>query len=278
MGAGRIDTSGIVGKQRFPATLARRAGALTGALLAASVAFNAADAATSSEFWRSRGYGLVATVVNGKSAFYDVTQTTCVAQKIYDSAGIFDHATWSAGRLRATVISPWGLTIWQFDRIAALPAPCVARAPDADSPVYNFEVFWKTFDEQYAYLKQRGVDWKVIGENYRAKVTTLTTDAELLEVFRSMLRQLQDRHTMIIAGAARINDAIPDPIAQWYADFDRAPTGDRDDVTKNKLVEYLSPSWKRYLDPDSIRRVSSNVTTATTHDGRVGYLSIAAES
>lgn len=251
--------------------------ALLAALLAAAAVSPAADAAAP-EYWRSRGYGLVAAWADGKASFFDVTRTSCVPQNIYAAARVFDQAHWSAGRRSATTLSPWGLTVWNFDRIESLPEPCLSSAPDAGSPPYNFEVFWRTFDEQYAYFKQRAVDWKAIGERQRARVSSTTTEAELLEVFREMLRQLQDRHTMIVVGQQRINDAIPDPVAQWYAAFDREPVGNRGDVLKTRLVEYLTPSWKRYLDAGSVQHVSANVTSATAWQGRFGYVSIAAES
>lgn len=220
----------------------------------------------------------MAALVDGKASFYDVTRTSCVAQGIYDSARVFDHARWSAGRRAAAVVSPWGLTVWHFDRIESLPGQCLSRSPDPNSPEYNFEVFWRTFDEQYAYLQERAVDWNAVGELYRARVTASTTDAELLEIFRAMLRRLQDRHTMVIVGDRRINDAIPDPIAGGHAETDGEPAGDHDDAPTAKVVKYLWLSWKRNLDPGSLQRVSNNVTRATAQSGRVGYISIAAES
>ncbi|TAE31621.1 MAG: hypothetical protein EAZ91_07230 [Cytophagales bacterium] len=64
-------------------------------------------------------------------------------------------------------------------------------------PLRNFEEFWRLFDRYYAHFETRGVDWKQQYQQFRPKVTSLTTDEELLAIFNDMVAPLKDGHVVI---------------------------------------------------------------------------------
>jgi len=67
-------------------------------------------------------------------------------------------------------------------------------APILRDPELNFEKLWETFQNRYPFFDLRNVDWKKQYETYRPKVTALTTDDELFDIFCEMLDPLDDGH------------------------------------------------------------------------------------
>jgi hypothetical protein len=251
------------------------------AVLAASVTQGAAAAEGATDgIWRSRGYGLIAQIAGRDVSFYDVTAASCLRNRAPPWADypLPERARLSADRRSLTVESPWGLTTLYYDRLPALPAQCRdAGRPSAD-PEYNFEVFWHSFAEHYAFFAERGVDWQAIRSTYRPRVTPATREAELLEIIESIFRQLQDRHVALIAGPIQLRAGVPAIVAQWYAAGKPRSIATSQDILRAKVAEYLAPAWRRHLDPGSLHQPSSNLAHGTAMAGRIGYLSIASES
>ncbi len=69
----------------------------------------------------------------------------------------------------------------------------------SDDPVSNFEIFWKDFDNRYAYFVEKNVDWDSVYTVYRPEVTPSTTDEELFGIFGQMIRTLKDGHVSLYA-------------------------------------------------------------------------------
>jgi C-terminal processing protease CtpA/Prc len=61
-------------------------------------------------------------------------------------------------------------------------------------PEKNFEELWETFHDGYPFFELRRVDWNKQYEIYRPKVTSLTGDDELFDIFCQMLDPLDDGH------------------------------------------------------------------------------------
>jgi len=55
----------------------------------------------------------------------------------------------------------------QIDRISKLPALC--EQPTANTPLNNFEVFTRTWAENYISFDLRPADWKKVAAEYRLK-------------------------------------------------------------------------------------------------------------
>lgn len=88
-----------------------------------------------------------------------------------------------------------------FKELAALPDHCVSYDDtDAQNPRLNFEIFWQTFNENYAFFQERGVDWAAQYQQHQARVTTETTPEMLFQVMTDMLAPLNDAHVQIVAG------------------------------------------------------------------------------
>ena len=70
--------------------------------------------------------------------------------------------------------------------------------PILRDPELNFEKLWETFQNRYPFFDLRNVDWQKQYDTYRPKVTTLTTDDELFDIFCEMLDPLDDGHVDLI--------------------------------------------------------------------------------
>lgn len=230
--------------------------------------------------WRSRGYGVIAAIDDRKVRFYDWSNAGCLRQMAYPwkDYALADLANLSPGGRSLTAIGPWGLTVMRFDRLASLPAPCLQTDAQAAEALRNFDVFWQTVDEHYAFFQERGVDWQRLRDKYRPMISATTTDEALLGVMGSMIAPLSDRHMMVIAGPALAQSGVPDIIARWQSEEHVASVPAIGALLRRKLPDYLGPSWNRHLDAGSTRQLSPNLITGTAASGRVGYLAIASES
>lgn len=229
--------------------------------------------------WQSSGYGLIARIQGEEVAFYDVTATTCIRHLAppWVDFPLGRAARMSADGRSLVAVSPWGLTRMYFDRLSAVPARCSDESRAAKDPSYNFEVFWQTFAENYAFFAERGVDWQRVGSTYRPRLDAVSDDAGLREMFADIFRQLQDQHVMLITDQGIMRSGLPAIVARWYEAGDAHSVPAAEQMLRTKLTEYMSPSWRRYLDPGSLQQVSSNIARATAMGGRIGYLSIASE-
>jgi hypothetical protein len=85
----------------------------------------------------------------------------------------------------------------RIDRIAGLPPACLT--PTADTPQGNFEVFTRTWAENYISFDLKNADWgKIIAAN-RGKITSETKPEDLFETLVGMIKPFGDAHTSISA-------------------------------------------------------------------------------
>lgn len=79
-----------------------------------------------------------------------------------------------------------------------------------NNPVANFEELWKGYDEWYGLFDVKEIDWQEIYAIYKPQVNANTTEAELKDIFHSMIDPLNDNHVFIIttANEPRIESGI----------------------------------------------------------------------
>lgn len=73
-----------------------------------------------------------------------------------------------------------------------------------NNPVALFDDLWTTFNTDYAPFEERGVDWDEQYQIYRPQVSAGTSSDELLEIFKQMLRSLNDGHVSLITPDANV--------------------------------------------------------------------------
>lgn len=180
--------------------------ALLSATLATGQSFDGA--------WRSEGYGYAFNIRGGEWQAFEITSTTCVPGFTATRSGgaMPDReATFKMKEGRLFFLRPGGsndqkvlhfdgsASDMRIDRLPRMPAVCDHLRPD--TALDNFEVFARTWAEQYISFDLKHVDWdKVVAAN-RAKVTPDTSSVVLFAILAGMIQPFGDAHTSINAPA-----------------------------------------------------------------------------
>jgi carboxyl-terminal processing protease len=67
-------------------------------------------------------------------------------------------------------------------------------------PEKDFEAFWTTFKDNYAFFELKGVDWDSTYLKYRPLVTWKTSEKKLIAILSQMVEPLKDGHITISKG------------------------------------------------------------------------------
>ena len=160
--------------------------------------------------WRSQGYGNVFRIQGRDLREFEVTSKTCVAGFIArrlatpDREAAFKIAEGGVLFLKSGDSNDHKLLHFDFsdsdiriDRLPQMPTFC--DPPTANTPRDNYEVFTRTFAENYISFDLKQINWdKVVADN-QARVTSKTTPAQLFEILEAMIKPFGDIHTAIDA-------------------------------------------------------------------------------
>jgi hypothetical protein len=181
---------------------------LVALVAATSFACNSDDEADPSESptasidgnWITEGYGLALSAHEGTVDAYEITAKSCIhlvtataasgaIAKLGMNYEVLD------GKLHLRDAMTGHMTA---ARVKSLPPTCAnGGTKSSDDPVENFEIYWRTFDEQYAFFELYGVDWQARYDEFRPRVTDTTSKAELFEILSEMTAPLKDGHVSL---------------------------------------------------------------------------------
>ena len=160
--------------------------------------------------WLSGGYGQAIEIRNNLLQIYEITSVSCIAgasakRHPGSKPGSVAFEGGSTGTLLLTPgdvidrlwLNEGGVSNVELHRTSGLPETCSHKTPN--TPEWNYEVFWRTFAEQYPFFAMRKVDWSAVDKEFRPRVTRSTSPAELFRIMRSMIEPLFDAHTGIDA-------------------------------------------------------------------------------
>lgn len=146
--------------------------------------------------WKMEGYGKIIDITKTSVNLYDTTKVSCVPKetvKLQDMGflGQFKQIA------QDTLIISSGITEYRLTRTASLPGRCNTDQSSNRDPGYNFDVFYHTFLENYAYFKTRNVNWDSLYKRKRAEISKQTTPAKLHQLLTEMTGHINDGHTAI---------------------------------------------------------------------------------
>lgn len=161
--------------------------------------------------WRARGYGWLLSVSPDGWSMEDVT-TISRAHADGGGPGTFAQAFELAHRADPNVLClkhRGDVTTYVFDRVptAARFAPVQSHV-DRDA-LRNFDVFARTFAENYAFFDLRNVDWAECCARVRAMLRPDAGDDALRAALAELVAPLKDAHVSIVAGHATIDVTSP---------------------------------------------------------------------
>lgn len=86
--------------------------------------------------------------------------------------------------------------------------------PDYKNDIYgNFDALWDIVDTRYCFFREKDIDWKAVGEAYRAQITPETNYILLFFICAAMLDELQDGHVNL---SSRFNTSY---YRKWWSDY-----------------------------------------------------------
>jgi hypothetical protein len=181
-------------------------------LAVAAVPAVAAEGPSLHGAWLSQGYGYLLEIDGRTLRVSELTATTCVPSA---TAERVDDAV--PGR-EATFKTPGGHVLFireggdpdhkrvhsegsasdvRIDRVRKRPSVC--DRPVDNTPMGNFEVFSRTWAENYISFDLKKTDWDAVVRANRPKVTPTSTPAELFDVLEGMIKPFGDAHTSLNA-------------------------------------------------------------------------------
>jgi Peptidase family S41 len=230
--------------------------------------------------WRSEGYGLVFDVQGATLKSFEVTATTCVpsrAAQREDTNIAGREATFKTRDGGVFFIRSGGtddhklfhdvssVSDVRIDRVAKLPATC--EPPTPNTPQGNFEVFTRTWAENYILFDQQKTDWDATVAANRAKVTDKTTPAELFDNFSGMIEPFHNLHTYIDA---------PDLKREFHTyrpGTDRVIKGNRQEFRTKTMPALLAITDRAYLQMPLRKWCNDQVQYAHVNE-TTGYLRV----
>ena len=164
--------------------------------------------------WQSEGYGYVFEIQGTRLKAFEVTSATCIpgfTARLEKTTAPDREATFKTSEKDLVYIRPaesnaangrllhfeGSASDLQLSRLPRIPKTC--ESPTPNTPADNFEVFARTFDEQYISFELKHTNWEKIVADYRPKVTSRTTPTQLFEILQAMIEPFHDAHTAISA-------------------------------------------------------------------------------
>ena len=166
--------------------------------------------------WRSEGYGYVFEITGPTWKAFEVTATTCVpgfyATRLQTTLEGRDSAfkkkdgdvffVRSGGSTDHKVLHFDGsASDMRVDRLREIPSVC--QRTTSNTPFDNFEVFTRTWAEQYISFDLKHVDWEKVVAANRVKVMAATRPGDLFDILAGMIQPFGDAHTFIRAPALK---------------------------------------------------------------------------
>lgn len=130
---------------------------------------------------------------------------------------------------------------------------------ETNTPVNNFEYFWKSFDARYGLFEVKSIDWNSIHQQFRSRVNDNMTDEELYNVLCDMIVLLNDNHVNLYPTNGTL-PAFPGGVLSY-----------KNGVLNIKRIQedYDADVVKKYL--TEFRKMTDNLSYGRL-PGNIGYI------
>jgi carboxyl-terminal processing protease len=160
--------------------------------------------------WRSIGDGYLLAFADTRITLYSYTSKYCYAEQNDYVVDLLNNSSkFYLNQKRDTLsvyLHDFGSKTKtlqdrkRFYKLKSLPANCTALTEgQRNDPEYLFELFYSTLKENYAFAKERTLDWNQIYKDYRPKITSKTTQQDLFNWLGEIVTMTKDQHTKIIS-------------------------------------------------------------------------------
>lgn len=145
--------------------------------------------------WKSLGYGKILLIEDNTYSFYDITNISCLPAR----SSTLDELEKTIELRNDTLLFRQGTLNYSFTRLNSLPDVCTKKLSDiAKNDIqFNFEVFAKTIEENFAYFKLNRTNWDSLYLVQKGKLNSNSTDTDLYIVLDEILRLIKDNHGQV---------------------------------------------------------------------------------
>ncbi|HEU4470857.1 MAG TPA: S41 family peptidase [Flavisolibacter sp.] len=119
---------------------------------------------------------------------------------------------------RLSILFIFFAVIYSGKSAAQNPAAAV-KDTNLSLPERSFEVFWQTFEDNYAFFSLRKIDWQAAYRDWRSKVDANISDDSLFSILSQMVGPFQDDHiNIIVPGKKQFTARKPSHFMQEFPD------------------------------------------------------------
>jgi carboxyl-terminal processing protease len=228
-------------------------------------------------YWRSRGYGWVLAVKNGKVYFYNESSSHCIKDK--DATEDLDEL----GKLyqisddSQTMRLPIGddSYFYTFDRLDSLPETCHQKLDTTPKSV--LDSFIEMFSKHYAFFDSRDINWPTVVDSTTKRAEANMSSTDVLDVIKGVLAKFDDDHVSVEAKIddekivlnARQGQTISALTAQAYSKGKDA---------EDHVDDWLKRIWKKDIGKTLLHGEGWKTANGKIRygfvDGDIGYIAI----
>ena len=158
-------------------------------------------------YWKSIGNGYILNATTDSILLYSYTTNFCYKEKNDYIESLLNAQAWFTLRNDTISIYPADYgdksNLLQakndYVRIAKLPKNCMSFSEMQQlGPKILFSLFIETLRENYAFSKERNVNWGAIKTEFESRVSDTTSEKELFRIMGEVVTLTKDHHTKII--------------------------------------------------------------------------------
>ncbi|MFC3122759.1 S41 family peptidase [Agaribacter flavus] len=156
--------------------------------------------------WQSKAYGMILEFEGDTHRLYQFTSDYCqLGDYGLDSKALLESVLVSDdGKSMETSFTGLKVPGIVMTKESYLPDNCAhnlipnkGHSAYEYNPQQEFEIFWQTFNEHYAFFHLEGVDWDEIYQLANSHISDNTSEEELFDIFSSMVAPLKDFHVFL---------------------------------------------------------------------------------
>ena len=142
--------------------------------------------------WEQEGYDRILKIGDSDYIYYNKDNYSCSELAQGDFNGRFKIIQHKENLL---ILNPGGIVDYRFKRITEMPNICNGESKEKDnSYILNFNSFWETFDNNYAFFKERNINWQNVYDEYLPKVKAINSDTSFGLLLKEIVNEFNDSH------------------------------------------------------------------------------------
>lgn len=149
--------------------------------------------------WEQAGYGRIWQFSGNALVRYEYNRFGClrVGTEPLDALNGSQSHFELTGDGREFLLNGVAAKPWRFQRVAVLPAHCQTPLEGEQSALTQFDYFWHTFNDYYAFFTERGLDWQQLYKDYRPRMAAASNDEERIALYGEIVTRFGDAHVAL---------------------------------------------------------------------------------